>query len=134
MGEPAVKQDEKEPHRKRLNRKYAIIRFPGKLRKQDPDIISVGVNGDKYRMKRMEFIPVPASVIEALKNATEPVVEEEDPASPSVQTRRRKVVGFSPRFPFELHGYVTKDVYERARAIAKVRSITERELEEFLEE
>lgn len=125
--------EKKEPLKK-LNRKYAVIRFPGKLRKWDPDIVSVGVNGQKTRMKRQELIPVPIAVIEALRNAKEPVVEEEDPLSPKVMSRRRKIVGFSPRFPFELFGYLTKENYEKLRKIAMERSISEEEMYEALGE
>ena len=134
MAEPAMKTDEEKEKQKmrRLNRKFAVIRFPGKIRKQDPDLIPVGVHGDNFhykkKFKRNEYIPVPIAVIEALRNAKEPVVEDEDPTSPKVMSRRRKIVGFSPRFPFELLGYTTKENYEKLVKIATERSITDDEL------
>jgi len=116
------------PDLTKIKREFAVIRFPQKLRKIDPDIISVGVEGRKYRMKRNEFIPVPFEVIHALRNAKEPVPEPETSDGFSPQLRRRKVVDFSPRFPHEIVGWITRDAYERLRAIAKRRSLTEQEV------
>lgn len=110
-------------------REYAVIRFPGKTKKTDPDIISIGVNGEKIRCKRNEFIPVKAPFIEALRNAKEPVVEGEDLDPTKTMLRRRKVVNFAPRFPFELVGWVNEETYEefRQRTVAG-ESLTEKEV------
>lgn len=110
-------------------REFAVIRFPGKIRKTDPDIISIGVNREKMRCKRNEFVPVRARFIEAIRNAKEPVVEEEDLDPTKTMLRRRKVVNFAPRFPFELVGWIDEEAYQdfRARTLAG-ESLTEKEV------
>lgn len=111
------------------SREYAVIRFPGKTKKTDPDMISVGVNGEKIRCKRNELVPVKAPFIEALRNAKEPVVENEDMDPTKTMLRRRKVVNFAPRFPFELVGWIDEETYQdfRLRALDG-ESLTEKEV------
>lgn len=123
----AAKRDEVQAKK----REFAVIRFPGKIRKTDPDIISIGVNGEKIRCKRNEFIPVRSAFIEALRNAKEPVVEPETLDSTNPMLRRRKVVDFAQRFPFELVGWIDEEAYQnfRARTLAG-ESLTEREIYE----
>jgi len=128
MAEPALKDE--VPEKKRTAKEFAVIRFPGKTRKQDPDEIHVGVNGKKYRMQRNEYLPVPKEVIDVLRNAIEPVAEPD--SANGINMRRRKVVTFTPRFPFELLGWIGKSDYVALRDIAKTRTITEDELYEVL--
>jgi hypothetical protein len=97
------------------SRQFAVIRFSGKTKKTDPDIISIGVNGEKIRCKRNEFIPVRSAFIEALRNAKEPVVENEDVDQTKTMLRKRKIVNFAPRFPFELVGWIDEATYEEFR-------------------
>lgn len=99
------------------SREFAVIRFPGKTKKTDPDIVSVGVNGNKIRCKRNEFVPVRAEYIHALRNAKEPVVEPDDFDPSKMHLRKRKVVDFAPRFPFELVGWIDKETYEEFRQL-----------------
>jgi hypothetical protein len=110
-------------------REFAVIRFPGKTKKTDPDLISIGVNGEKIRCKRNEFIPVKAPFIEALRNAKEPVVEGEDFDPSKTMLRRRKVLNFAPRFPFELVGWIDEATYQEFRGrTTSGESLTEKEV------
>lgn len=114
-------------------RKFAVIEFNKRQSKLDPEKISVGVNGYKYRMKRGEKIPVPSAVIHALRNAQEPVVEEEENgAQDNINIKRRKVTNMVPRFPFTLHGWISEVDYEKLKEISMERSITEEELDKVL--
>jgi hypothetical protein len=111
-------------------REYAVIRFPGKTKKTDPDIVSIGVNGIKIRCKRNELIPIQAPFIEALRNAKEPVVEGGEGFDPTNSIlRRRKIVNFAARFPFELIGWIDEETYEDfRRRTTEGESLTEKEV------
>ena len=117
-------------------RDYAVIKLPAKLRAWDPPFVTARVNGERVRLKRKCYVPIKKKFIEALRHAVEPVVEREDEFdSPNVNTaiiRRRKVTDFSPRFPFELIGYVNKEVYQHLRSIALKRELTEAEVMELV--
>ncbi|HUV78527.1 MAG TPA: hypothetical protein VMW06_10795 [Desulfobacterales bacterium] len=126
-------QEKPNDRPKNAPKEFALIKFPGKTRKQDPDIIYVRVNGNPVRMKRIEFIPVKLEVVHALRNATEPVVESEDSAGGDVDmVRRRKVVSHAPRFPFELVGWITAKDFNKLRKIALKRSITDQEADKAI--
>lgn len=114
-------------------RGYAVIRFLGKRKPSDIDMIKIGVHGDGINydatVKRNEYIPVPAAVVHSMRNAQEPESEsgEADPNN-ALHIRRRKTVRFVQRFPFELVCWITKKQYNELRAIAKNRSIEDEEI------
>jgi hypothetical protein len=133
MTDSADKDSPKTNPAKNPAREYAIIKFPGKTRKHDPTRISVRVCGERMLMKRMEFIPIHVKFVKALRNATEPVVEEEDSSGDAIDAvRRRKVVDHAPRFPFELVGWISKKDYDKFRRIALKRSITQKEVDKVI--
>jgi len=111
-------------------REYAIIKMGGKRTKQDPTLVPVRVTGETIRMKRGSYIPVKAKFVHALRNALQPIAEDDDGSGSTQQIRRRKVVEYSPRYPFELFGWITEKDYNRLRKIALKREITEREVNE----
>lgn len=133
MTDSTDKDNPKTNPAKNPAREFAIIKFPGKTRKHDPDKISVRVQGERILMKRNEFIPVQVKFIHALRNATEPVVEDEDSSGDAIDAvRRRKVVDHAPRFPFELVGWILKKDYDKFRRIALKRSITQKEVDKVI--
>jgi len=110
-------------------KKFCAIRF-NPAGKNDPPVVTVNVNGEiKLRMRRNEIIPIPTPALEALRNAVQPVFEEAKENGPAIH--RRKVVGYRPRFPHEFLGYLSQTSYEALRAIAKKRSITDKEFFEL---
>ncbi|HUV77076.1 MAG TPA: hypothetical protein VMW06_03355 [Desulfobacterales bacterium] len=133
MTDNADKEDPKTNPAKNPPREFAIIKFPGKTRKHDPTRIPVRVGGERMLMKRMEFIPIHVKFIKALRNATEPVVEEEDSSGDAIDAvRRRKVVDHAPRFPFELVGWIVEKDYKKLRKIALKQSITQAEVDKVI--
>ena len=111
-------------------RDFAIIRMGGKRTKQDSTLVPVRVTGETIRLKRGSYIPVKAKFIHALRNALQPITEEDDGTGSTQQIRRRKTVDYSPRYPFELFGWIDEKNYNRLRKIALKREITEREVNE----
>jgi len=114
----------------KLKRDFAIIRMGGKRSKQDSTLVPVRVTGETIRMKRGSYIPVKAKFVHALRNALEPITEEDDGSGSTQQIRRRKTVDYSPRYPFELFGWIDEKNYNRLRKIALKREITEWEVNE----
>lgn len=109
---------------KRL-KEFAVIRLQGRSDKLEPELVPVTVNGERIRLKRSEFVPVKAGVVEALRNAKRPMAENGAEGAGGTTIRKKKIAGFIQRFPMEIVGWVNKDQYEYLRDIAKVRSITE---------
>jgi len=129
----ALKEDikpEETTEEVKPKREYAIIKMGGKRTKQDSTLVVVRVTGETIRMKRGSYIPVKAQVVHALRNALQPITEEDDGSGSTQQIRRRKTVDYSPRYPFELFGWITEKDYNRLRKIALIREITEREVNE----
>jgi len=129
----ALKEDikpEETTEEVKPKREYAIIKMGGKRTKQDSTLVVVRVTGETIRMKRGSYIPVKAQVVHALRNALEPISEDDDGSGSTQQIRRRKVVEYSPRYPFELFGWIGEKDYNRLRKIALKREITEREVNE----
>ena len=126
----ADKEAEETTEEVKPKRDFAIIRMGGKRTKQDSTLVPVRVNSETIRMKRGSYIPVKAAVVYALRNALEPIPEDDDGSGSTQQIRRRKVVEYSPRYPFELFGWIDEKAYNRLRKIALKREITEREVNE----
>jgi len=126
----ADKEAEETPEEVKPKRDFAIIRMGGKRTKKDPTLVVVRVTGETIRMKRGSYIPIKAKFVHALRNALEPITEEDDGSGSTQQIRRRKTVDYSPRYPFELFGWIDEKTYNRLRKIALKREITEREVNE----
>jgi len=129
----ALKEDimvEETTEEVKPKRQYAIIKMGGKRTKQDSTLVPVRVTGETIRMKRGAYIPVKAKFVHALRHALEPITEEDDGSGSTQQIRRRKTVDYSPRYPFELFGWIDEKTYNRLRKIALKREITEREVNE----
>lgn len=112
--------------KKTVAREYAVIKLQGRSNEIEPEMVPVVVNGERIRMKRDEFLPVKAGVVEALRHAVRPVAQTVNKASGGA-IRRRKVSSMIQRFPFELVGWIDKDKYDYMRKIVLSRSMTESE-------
>ena len=122
--------------KKQINpaKQFAIIRLPKKpAGSKEPNLVSVRVNGERIQLMRNEFIPIKKMHINAIRNAVEPVVENEDSAEGDVHLiQRRKIISDTPRFPFELVGWISEKEFQRFRKIALKRSITQEEVDKVI--
>ena len=107
-------------------RDYAIIRIASTGQKGEQNPVPIGVNGKRVSVWRDEIVPLERSFVLALRNAVAPVAEKPKGSS-GIQTSRRKITRFVPRFSVEILGWVDKDKYDYIRGLAMERSVTEDE-------
>ena len=87
--EDAPAEDKKAVKGKKSERKLFTIFVDEE--EQQPNYITVGVNGKQYQIKRGEDVDVPAEVIEVLKNATaERLVQRTNPVTGAVESTYQK--------------------------------------------
>jgi len=130
----AKETQETQKIKRNPGKEFAVIRLPKKAKgSKEPEIVTVRVNGERIQIKRNEFVPVRKMHILALRNAVEPVVESEEEQPGDVHmVRRRKIVSTTPRFPFELVGWVDEKDFIKFKKIATRRSITQEEVDNVI--
>jgi len=111
---------------------FAVITLSDRQYKHDPIKVPVTVNGYRYELPRRSPVPVPVSVIGALRHATEPVPEDTENDAFDSNIRRRKVVELKERFPFVVNCFLTEAQYQELRTLALSRLLTEADLEPFI--
>lgn len=113
-----------ESKKTREDQCYALIMINERRDETDSDDVFIGVNGKNILLKRSEYIPVTASVVDILKNATQPVVEKVDKG---VVISRTRIIRQAKRYPYQFFCWLSQDEYDYLRDIAKSRAITDEE-------
>lgn len=119
---------------KKIEKKFAVIRIgsSGEEGEQNPVPVKVGTDTGQInvRITRDELVPVEWPVVEALRNAKKPVCNLVKD-SRGLESRR-KITSMVQRFPVEIVAQINEAQFDSLRAIAKVRQISDAELDAVL--
>ncbi|MEM5787631.1 MAG: hypothetical protein AAGU11_09950, partial [Syntrophobacteraceae bacterium] len=84
-----------------------------RLMPTEPESVDLGINGKMYKIKRGEIVPIPYALVEVAEHAETPVWKTESDGV----SDRKVLVGYRPRYPFEVIGGINEEEAAELKAI-----------------